>query len=970
MSFLDALLKPVQSALGGGSTQPTVTPDPNFSPVPPQPQLTPTEYGGPIVEDAQPDMIAADTDLQQELYALVRRATETSDVSERLQVQRVRRAREYFCGKVNTFWAEDVGMFQPINNSALTEFGLADDDQDDEPILNWNLYQATGLYIIAVLGGGPPTVRFYPANADNALDVATAKAANTITELFYRTNDIDSLIAREAYYLYNDGVFYAYVRHRTDAQRFGTHEEDVIEPRPVQLSEDSLGCASCGISTPMSHVTAQLAGGPGQPPPPATPLPQAPPLNGGMAGGPSSTPVSFDQAPPPMNPLANALGPIPAPVAGPNCQGCGAQLDAMSFTPGQSTMVPQKTGTRTVANGAELMDIFGRLEVRRPPFAKDLQSAQWLQLKTDVDVSELRYEYPKLFEEINPNASNDGVEAEARLARISVQGGGWQSPSGYAQDDGEQTAVYTRTWLRPSNFYRVTDEDRRNKLLKFFPDGAYVAFSGNTFLRSRNESMDKYWVECFAYPGDGGVRPGIGDVLLDVQDALNDLMDSELQNARMCVPQVFCDNRAVDRKAWMQARQRGGNTFPVARQGNEPISDYFWQSTPAANNTGAQSLRQEIFGPIAQYLSATLPGMTGQSDPNLKTARAYAQAKEQAMGRIGIVWRAIKQAHVEIVTKAVRLYIDFRTMDVTLPQMTPQGFANEDIKLDDLHGQVVAYPESDEAYPTSASDKRQAYEQLLQNPDPNVHGIATELDNLEYAKGIMGWGNLVMPGEKSRAKQMAEIELLLRAGPQQQPAEPPPGQAPSGPPPAGAPPAASGPPGAPPPPPPMKTVSSVPIFKKTDEHQIEFKTCQSWLHSEAGRQAQQTNPKGFANVVAHAEEHFDAMQPPPQPPPPPKVEVVSGHLVDDTGVTHWSPPGQGPGAPGTAGAVGQQAGSPKASGPSGPSGPSPKPGPSPTPVPGQAPPPVGPPPAPAPSPGPLHPGLPTPKPLHSFGGAR
>ena len=918
MSFIDVALRAVKGALGA---------EPGVSPAPQDARTKgPEELGGDVVIEGDPNRL--DQDLQLSLLSLARSATEPSDIVERLNIQRVRRSREYMNGKMNGFYAEDVGAFLPINRDTLSAYGANDDDEDAEPLLGWPLYQATGLYIIAVLSGGPPTVRFFPANADNGLDVATAKAANTITELFYRTNDIDSLIAREAQLLYTDGVFFAYVRHVLNAQRFGTHEEDVIEPVDTQLSPDTYGCvAGCGTRTDGETAAGQIA-----------------------AGGEST------------------------------CQACGAPIDAMSFQAGERAMVPQKVGTKTVANGAELLDIYGKLEVTVPPAARDLASAQWLRLRTDVDVSELRFEYQDMADSINPGEPSDGTATEARLARISAQAGGWQSPYGFAADDGGKTCTYTRIWLRPSIFFRLSShDDKRDRLLKLFPDGVYVAYVGNTLLRARSESLDKYWVECHAYPGIGQVRPAIGDCLLDAQDALNDLMDSELSNARLSSPSLFVDSKTVDPKAWMQARQRGGNTFPVTRQGGEDIGSNFFQATPSGNNPGATALREWIFGPGAQYLSATLPGMTGQSDPNLKTARAYAQAKEQAMGRIGIVWRAIKQAHVEIVTKAVRLYIDFRTMDVTLPQITPAGFANEEIRLDDLHGQIVAYPESDEAYPMSAADKRQVFEALLQNPDPSVHGIAVELDNLEYAKGTMGWAGLVMPGEKSRAKQMAEIQELL-AG---QPIQNPPPMGPVGPPPVdpftGAPlgPPPMGPVGPPPPP-----LPSVPIDKELDEHPVELKTIQSWMHSAAGL-AQKGTP-GYENVRLHGVAHFQAMQPPQPQPPPPEPIVVANHLVAPTGDTVWSPPGEGPGAPGMQGAVGQPTGEmPKqpAAPPvtihqpgsnvtihqpgsiSAPAGPPKSAGLKPTPQPGAAPKPQGPPTAAPPPSGPNHPGL-QPPPSH------
>src|ERR1039457_1453351 len=123
------------------------------------------------------------------------------------------------------------------------------------------------------------------------------------------------------------------------------------------------GCGVCGAQTPATHVAAQLA----------NPAPPAPP----MAGMPGGLPGAI------LN---------QAPQAG--CASCGNPIDPANFVPGQSAMVPQKTGEKEVANGGELLDIFGRLEVRVPPFAKDLASAQWLQLRAGHDVFGLRFGIP------------------------------------------------------------------------------------------------------------------------------------------------------------------------------------------------------------------------------------------------------------------------------------------------------------------------------------------------------------------------------------------------------------------------------------------------------------------------------------------------------------------------------------------------------------------------------------------------
>src|ERR1035441_10667198 len=63
MSFLDALLKPIQGALAG---QPSVTPAPQGAATPPQ------EMGGNVVDQASDDSINEDTELQGELLKIGR----------------------------------------------------------------------------------------------------------------------------------------------------------------------------------------------------------------------------------------------------------------------------------------------------------------------------------------------------------------------------------------------------------------------------------------------------------------------------------------------------------------------------------------------------------------------------------------------------------------------------------------------------------------------------------------------------------------------------------------------------------------------------------------------------------------------------------------------------------------------------------------------------------------------------------
>ena len=367
--------------------------------------------------------------------------------------------------------------------------------------------------------------------------------------------------------------------------------------------------------------------------------------------------------------------------------------------------------------------------------------------------------------------------------------------------------------------------------------------------------MDDYWVICHAYPGDTSMRPSIGESMLDPQDALNDLMYSEMQVARHSVGTLYVDSDAMDPDYTRQSRVRGGMMQPVKRINGEPIGSNFFAMEPAGMNPHAMALRQEIFGGISQYLSGTLPGITGQSDPNLKTAKAYSQAREQAMGRIAMIWRQMKRAHSKIAALAVRHFIANRSGDYSFSELTPYGFKNKLIKYADRSGQIIAYPENDEAYPVSASDKREQLLQLLQTGNEVLAGAVTDAENFDYLKAANGLSGLKLPGEAARNKQFREIQKLLQAEPIIQPTPPSPVIDPM-----------TGAPAIDPMtgeilmnPPGQEELPSIPIEMITDEHAMEFKACQIWLNSEEADQAKEQSPGGHRNVVLHAEAHYNQM---------------------------------------------------------------------------------------------------------------
>src|SRR5271168_2542197 len=204
-------------------------------------------------------------------------------------------------------------------------------------------------------------------------------------------------------------------------------------------------------------------------------------------------------------------------------------------------------------------------------------------------------------------------------------------------------------------------------------------------------------------------------------------------------------------------------------------------------------------------------------------------------------------------------------------------------------GNICVHPEADETFPRLKSQQRGVLQQLFGLKDPLIQEALTEPANIGYIKNVLGLGELVVPGEDSRNKQLREIQQLLASAPilvevpmqTHAAATMAPGEILHAHTSDGQPPVAQAflpvQPNATQPQ--NNTTSaghtqthtlvlpSVPVDQLLDNHAVEFEECKRWANSEAGQSAHMTNPAGFANVRAHAEAHLRAMSIAAAPPP-------------------------------------------------------------------------------------------------------
>jgi hypothetical protein len=798
------------------------------------------------LEDVKPELVHA-------LRELVRQYRQEGVVARRHEIRRIRQARLFWQGLQYAWWnPNDMNWHLPF------EQRFSDDRELEEmPRYQFvtNFYQGFGLSFIAVLSQDVPSVRFYPQSAQSLEDIAAARAASDVAQLVEQNNHVEQLLTSIGYFLWTDGKLGAYVRYVADGQRFGFHEETMLEALEIPLGEDVYVCPQCGKESPASSsAPVILSDSEGSQPQPGR----------GLSDGEI------------LRDANNAsLGMTPSKV----CSGCGAELTDPNLRKAERVTVPRVVGTRRVPNGQEVISIAGGLELNTPVWANEMHEYPYLQWQAEVHRAKLKAAYPLAANKIESAPSQGSEDVYARVSRLSVEQG---LPSIHPGDALMNLVTFDRTWLRPWAFYAIEDEAVRNELLALFPDGCYVGFAGDVYCESRSESMDDHWRVLHALPGDGQNRPSVGDSLVQVQERYNVLSNMQAETYEYGIPPIYADPQVLDFDALANQVAEPAAHFPARARPGQQLAAGFFQPAPAQVPPDMIRHQQDLIGPVAQFLTGLFPAIFGGNMEDVKTASGYALARDQAMGRLGLVWRRTKQFYADVLLLAVDCFRKNRPEDAEIPLLGPDGVLDaRSIRAADLKGNICVHPEADETFPRLKSQQRGVLQQLFGINDPVIQRALTEPANLGYIKNVLGLTEMVIPGEDSRNKQLREIQRLLASAPivvnvpmgsdsasaiapvgaqhaaplQFQTVDKPVGgpgsehqsSAPSHQPA----PTGSGSHSL--------VLPSVPVDQLLDDHAVEFEECKRWANSEAGQAAHLTNPAGFANVRAHAEAHLRAM---------------------------------------------------------------------------------------------------------------
>ncbi len=590
--------------------------------------------------------------------------------------------------------------------------------------------------------------------------------------------------------------------------------------------------------------------------------------------------------------------------------------------------------------------VYGTLETRVPIMERDQATFPYLIVYEDVDIRNAKQNHPHIAKKINANEvglDENNYERFARLgvlqgARSQFQAGeaishmltelhGWLRPAAFSDDEFDDP--FTESDQEPDEEGNV--ETVRDAIARIFADkqggftGLHACFVGQTYSYAFPESMDDCLITAQPFAGDGQFALAIMDPAVVAQDRFNTLMNYIAETFDFGAPSTWVSANKVDYEAMLdqKAQPFGIRQLKQMQASTNSVADNFYREPNPEVPATLNDVIQFLMGEFLQFVLACPPAMWGESSADTKTASGLAQSRNQALGRMGIIWAALQQMMAQIYYQACLA----ASNDPDTPEeiiVPRQGAQNVTVRVERLRkGHFMAMPDEDSGFPDSTAAKRATLMnvvQLVAQFPPAAQQFFGAPENWKEMLKLFGIPEMVLPEAESHDKQVEEIEELLagvpimptpeevQAGEQQyqqkvqmaaqesQLAQ------------------ASGMPLPPPPAPfdPSSLVkSSVPI-NPWDFDEWEMAACDDYLNSNAcrielkvGRPNPETgqmepNERGVMNVWAHRQEHAKAaaMKAPPMPPVP--LVAGKGAPAGKPGVGAPPEPASGAaGAPGT-----------------------------------------------------------------------
>lgn len=646
---------------------------------------------------------------------------EDKSVRER-QLLTWRRLKLFWEGFQQTYYSEVAHDWR------IWDEATSDDDTGqsyyDKPV---NVFRAYLESIIAALSVTVPPVKCYPDDADDTLDLITAKAGDKISNLLYRHNDVPLLWLHSLFIFMTEGMVGCYCYPRKD-DSYGTFSTK--EYQDVNEMHRAVKCPTCGYNLSEETVDDTI-------------------IEKGEQVKDKFMPTDEDV---PVLDYMNAAQEEEL------CPACMQMIVPQIVD--ETLIVTRLVGETKDAKTRICMESYGGLNIKVPNYARNQKACPYLRFSEEINV-------------VNALEQYQDLEKDKLKRRIITSGEGPHDPyEEYArlspQYNGEypdNVVTVRKFWLRPAAF-NILPKEERNLLKKKYPSGAKVVMVNDQFAEACNESMDDCWTLTYNPLSDHIHADPLGLLLVSIQELTNDLISLMVQTIEHGIPQTFADPGVLNFDAYRQLEANPGGVYEATPKSGKSLGDGFHEVKTATLSGEVLPFFQQLQS-LAQLVSGALPSLFGGQVEGSGTASEYSMSRAQALQRLQNTWKMLTSWWKQIFGKAIPMYIQEVQDDIRDVQRGTDGnFMNVFIRKAELEGKIGKVElEANENLPITWNQRKDVLMQLIQTGNPEILAMLGEPGNLPLIREAIGLDGFFVPGEADRDKQLDEIKLLLNSEP-------------------------------------------------------------------------------------------------------------------------------------------------------------------------------------------------------------
>jgi len=621
-------------------------------------------------------------------------------------------------------WFSEVAHDWRIFDASQT--GDTEQAAYDKPV---NVFRAYLESIIAALSVTVPPIKCYPDDADNTLDLSTARAGDKIAELIYRHNDVPLLWLHALFIYCTEGMVACYSYPKSDV-KYGTYEKKNYED--VEETHSTVTCPECGYQLDNQIQDPEQAA-----------LKQKAKLE--------QDKFMPDESDVPVQDVVQGDMEL--------CPSCMQMIAPLLAE--ETFVITRLVGVTNEAKSRMCLEAYGGLYVKVPNYAKKQEDCPYLIYAYETHFANVieRYDHLQkgdLAQKLK--ASTGPKDPYEEWGRLNPQ---------YQGEYPQNVITCRNAWLRPAAF-NILEPEQAKELKKLYPNGCKVVLANDCFAEACDEALDDYWTLTHNPMSDFIHHDPLGLLLVSIQEITNDLISLTLQTIEHGIGQTFADPGVLNFNAYRQMESVPGGIYEATPKSGKSIGDAFHEVKTATLSPEVMPFGTQIQS-LGQLVSGALPSLFGGSIEGAETASQYSMSRAQALQRQQNTWKMLISWWKQIFGKTIPMFIkEVKDDERDVQRDKNGGFFNVFIRKAELEGKLGKIElEANENLPLTWSQVKDVVMKLLEAQNPEVLAILGAPENLPIIREAIGLTDFFVPGEDDREKIHDDIKALLNSEPLQ-----------------------------------------------------------------------------------------------------------------------------------------------------------------------------------------------------------